>query len=710
MTLRTPRSALPALGLAAVLAVSLAPPSAQAEESELVTVVATAVGAVSEQEVVEQASADADDVEVRTIADTSVVTIETTDPEGVIAGLEASGEYQGAALERYAEVYGFADPNDPYYRNGVQWDIGNPQGSNPWARAAAVGARFEAAWPLMATDAGAAARAPIAVIDSGLPASPSAQLAAVVGKYDVADGDANVRLPAGVSALDAIHGGYVSSVIAARTDDSSSIAGAAWDTSLYFYKVLSDQSAVQGNYLLAISDITVAVRRAVADGAKVINMSFGSTCPAQSQWATDPLALAIQDAVAAGVVVVAAAGNAGNGTVNCPASFPNVISVAATARNGDRAEFSEYNAYVDIAAPGEDVAAVSASGSSVAGEIKLVDGTSFSSPLVAAAAGLLKRTYPDLAPALVERVLLYTAQDTGTYGRDDYFGYGVLDAGAALAAGGRADSLADPYTTLVPHVQQLTLPGDMDGDGRGELLVVDGTQATLKGVVGSVKSKLLRFPATPAGGLGTVQQIGWNWSGFTVYGAGDWNRDGKADLLGRAGSGALYFYRGLGDGTLATAVRVGSGWVGYTAVPSRDLSGDGNPDLLAIQDSTGLLYLYRGDGRGGFLPGRTQVGSGWRGFRLFAPGDVTGDGRNDIISTGPDGALYRYPGTGSGGFGARVRIGGGWNMYKQVVMGLFDADQYVDIIALDPSNSGVYYYRGLGWSQFGARSQIAAGW
>ncbi|MDR2379263.1 MAG: S8 family serine peptidase, partial [Bifidobacteriaceae bacterium] len=634
--------------------------------------------------------------------------IETTDPASVIAELEQSGDFRGVALERYAKPFALPNPNDPYYRNGTQYALGDAQGSGAWVSASSVGARFNLAWPLVG--AGPAAQAPVAVIDTALPANPSAQLAAVVGKYDVADNDADVRLPAGINALDAIHGGYVASVIAARGNDGTSITGAAWDSPVYFYKVLEDGRAASGSYLLAISDITVAVRRAVADGAKVINMSFGSSCPAKANWATDPLAMAINDAVKAGVTVVAAAGNDGNGTVNCPASFPGVISVAAADRHGLEATFSEFNAYVDITAPGEDIAAVSAAGANAAAEVKLVDGTSFSSPLVAAAAALIKRTYPALTPALIERCLIYTAQDAGAYGRDDRYGYGMLDAAAALTGAKQASSLTDPYTKVRPHVQQMVLSPSLTGAGAGQLLVTDSTSDALGGKAGAVKAKLLAFPATTAGVLSAAVRIGYGWTAHTLYAPGDWNGDGKADLMARDSSGRLLLYPGLGDNSVGAARQIGSGWSGYTAVPTADLSGDGKRDILAIQNSTGKLYLYRGDGKGGFLSGRTQVGSGWAGFKLYAPGDLTGDGRNDIVSIASDGSLYQYPGTGKGGFSARAKIGHGWNVYRLVVMGRFDYDSNVDIIALDPSNWRLYYYRGLGHSRFSNRSAIASGW
>ena len=98
-----------------------------------------------------------------------------------------------------------------------------------------------------------------------------------------------------------------------------------------------------------------------------------------------------------------------------------------------------------------------------------------------------------------------------------------------------------------------------------------------------------------------------------------------------------------------------------------DFTGDGKADLLAITRN-GDLYLYRGNGLGGFTGGGTKIGSGWNVFaKVFSPGDFTGDGKADLLAETSTGDLYLYHGNGLGGFtGGSTRIGSGWNVFANV--------------------------------------------
>jgi hypothetical protein len=81
-----------------------------------------------------------------------------------------------------------------------------------------------------------------------------------------------------------------------------------------------------------------------------------------------------------------------------------------------------------------------------------------------------------------------------------------------------------------------------------------------------------------------------------------------------------------------------------------DFNGDGKSDILAV-NATGGLYLYRGNGLGGFSGAGTLIGGGWHVFgAVFSPGDFTGDGKSDILAVRANGDLYLYRGNGLGGF------------------------------------------------------------
>ncbi|MFJ8693609.1 FG-GAP repeat domain-containing protein, partial [Streptomyces roseolilacinus] len=163
------------------------------------------------------------------------------------------------------------------------------------------------------------------------------------------------------------------------------------------------------------------------------------------------------------------------------------------------------------------------------------------------------------------------------------------------------------------------------------------------------------------------------WDAFnTLTGVGDLSGDGKGDLLARTPGGTLYLYRGDGQGYgFAGRTNVGSGWGVYNAlVGAGDITGDGRADLLA-RTPGGTLYLYPGTGNAAApFKARVTVGTGWNTYaKLVAPGDITGDGRADLLAVTSGGTLYRYITTHTGTanpFTTRTNLGTGWNTYTQL--------------------------------------------
>ncbi|MEV7090729.1 VCBS repeat-containing protein [Streptomyces sp. NPDC093085] len=158
-----------------------------------------------------------------------------------------------------------------------------------------------------------------------------------------------------------------------------------------------------------------------------------------------------------------------------------------------------------------------------------------------------------------------------------------------------------------------------------------------------------------------------------VVGPGDLDGDGKSDLISRS-STALFFNAGSGNG-LSVKARVqvgGSGWMQFdTLVGAGDLTGDGRADLIARSSEGLFLYAGTGSASAPFGP-KTQVGGvGWSQYtKLVAPGDLNGDGRPDLLAANAAGELYFYAGTGVAAtpFQARVKIGsGGWSQYADLV-------------------------------------------
>jgi serine protease len=195
-----------------------------------------------------------------------------------------------------------------------------------------------------------------------------------------------------------------------------------------------------------------------------------------------------------------------------------------------------------------------------------------------------------------------------------------------------------------------------------------------------------------------------------VLAAGDFTGDGKADVLARENSGFLWLYPGNGSGGWLARRQVGAGWNSFTSlVAPGDFNGDRRADILA-RDGAGALWLYPGDGRGGWLP-RVKVGSGWNGFTaLVGPGDINGDGKADVLARDTTGALWLYPGNGRGGWLARTKAGSGWNAMTAVVgPGDLTGDRKADLLARDASGV-LWRYPGNGRGGFGTKIQVGTGW
>ncbi|MGW7497904.1 trypsin-like serine protease [Streptomyces luteogriseus] len=173
-----------------------------------------------------------------------------------------------------------------------------------------------------------------------------------------------------------------------------------------------------------------------------------------------------------------------------------------------------------------------------------------------------------------------------------------------------------------------------------------------------------------SGRTGTTKQIADNWKTRTrVITPGDVTGDYLPDLLSVDSAGVMWIYPGKGNGTFASRVKVGSGWNQYNSVRGKgDFNGDGKTDLIARSTSGSALYLYKGTGKAGSgaFSARVKVRT-WADYNAFdAPGDVTGDGKADFLARTPGGTLYLYAGTGKGTseiFATRKSVGTDFKQY-----------------------------------------------
>jgi subtilase family protein len=174
------------------------------------------------------------------------------------------------------------------------------------------------------------------------------------------------------------------------------------------------------------------IATAIERGAAVINMSYGAQRPCYPEY------IALQFAVARGIVPVAAAGNeftAGN-PLEFPASLPHVLTVAAVQRDSRAAYFSNANAAIDLAAFGEDIMTAvppSLDADGVPDGYERQSGTSFAAPMVAAATAWVRAARPELSGDQVAQAIRLSATDIDERGWDVNTGFGLLSVGAALA-------------------------------------------------------------------------------------------------------------------------------------------------------------------------------------------------------------------------------------------------------------------------------------
>jgi serine protease len=221
------------------------------------------------------------------------------------------------------------------------------------------------------------------------------------------------------------HGTMTLGIIAASANNGAGVAGVGWNVKAMPVKVLDANGEGYD------SDIAEGIDWAVAHGANVINMSLGGPD-------NDPILYdAIKRAYANGVVTVVAAGNDGSSDAQYPALYPEAIAVAATDATGSLTDFSSFGYWLDIAAPGVDILSTGPRNLTPSGyePYWYCTGTSCSAPIVAGVAALVRNKWPSLTPAQVAQRLEGLSRDAGPRGIDQYYGYGNLDAYAAL--GGR---------------------------------------------------------------------------------------------------------------------------------------------------------------------------------------------------------------------------------------------------------------------------------
>jgi len=349
---------------------------------------------------------------------------------------EAAVEY--AEANSICHAHGWPAVNDPIYV--AQWHLDtNPENDNPaWHGPNGGGINLEPAW-----GSSQGAGVIVAVIDSGVAyensgsyvQAPDLADTSFVPGYDFVNNDAHPN-------DDNAHGTHVTGTIAQSTNNGVGVAGVAFNCTIMPVKVLDANGSGTAEHLAE------GLYYAANNGAKVINMSLG--WPVRGRRAFDPGATvhnAVIYAYNAGVTIVCSSGNDGKSVVAYPAAYPECIAVGGTRYDETRASYSNYGAALDIVAPGGDLGVDQNDDGYGDGVLQntfnpntsdtsdfdywYFHGTSMAAPHVTGVAALVIAsgvTDPDA----VRQKLIDSAEKKGFTGWHAEYGYGIVDAAAAL--------------------------------------------------------------------------------------------------------------------------------------------------------------------------------------------------------------------------------------------------------------------------------------
>ncbi len=288
--------------------------------------------------------------------------------------------------------------------------------------------------------------------------------------------------------------------------------------------------------------------------------------------------------------------------------------------------------------------------------------------------------------------------DVNGDGRDDLVARGTggafylvpVTGGAAVGSPQQIKGSWRSYDTITGH-------GDFTGDGRADLLVRPSGSSQL--FVRPARGKL-RFghPLGPVSGPAGATGVD---AGASAYGAS------APDVLARVGD-ALLLMRNAGTtettGLIATGVYLPKAVVLLNA---GDWDRDGFADMIVRNYGSGKLWLYRGNGQGGFAP-RLEIGKGFAKVKLLAAvGDMTGDGYPDLTGQPKKGAMRIYPGNGTAGLKTSYTAYGKVSATSQVPVGRWDADGAPD--SLFRSGNKLAIYPGNGPGGFTGKKSLKVG-
>jgi thermitase len=328
--------------------------------------------------------------------------------DALVAALNRSALVEYAEADR--QLRALATPNDPRYGELYGLDNTGQTGGTPDADVDAP-----EGWDL----AGLGAFPPtggvkVGIVDTGIRATHE-DLAGKVANCAQSYSSIPILAPSlreGTCADDNGHGTHVAGTITGNANNGKGVTGVAFNSPLAICKALGGPLGSGST-----SGVANCIKYVADKGAKVLSMSLGGGASATLQ-------SAVQYAAGKDILIIAAAGNDGDATLNYPAAYPEVVSVAATDDRDQRASFSNANADVEIAAPGVDVLS-SYNGSD--SDYTTLSGTSMATPHVSGVASIIRTKNPAMTAAQARSKLDASVDDKGTAGRDPVFGFGRVN-------------------------------------------------------------------------------------------------------------------------------------------------------------------------------------------------------------------------------------------------------------------------------------------
>jgi len=290
----------------------------------------------------------------------------------------------------------FVTPNDPSY--GSQWHMPAVQAEQAWDIATGLGVK-------------------VAVIDTGLVTGGSDGINCVVAAKNTIDGSTNVLDGNG-------HGTHVTGTINQNTNNSTGVAGLAYDACVIPIKALGDNGSGTD------ADLAEAIAYAIDSGARVISMSLGYPPSYSLSDFAGSASYSMLNSLPDNVIVVAASGNDGASNISYPASHPSTIAVGAVAQGNSIASYSNQGPSLDLVAPGSGI--IQETRHAGNWNYYSYSGTSMATPSVSAAAALLISANVSLTKADVLAKLKSSALDLGIAGEDSIYGAGLIQVSDSL--------------------------------------------------------------------------------------------------------------------------------------------------------------------------------------------------------------------------------------------------------------------------------------